>query len=365
MAAVRPDVADGFVALYDPKDGELRVVADGFRFTNEIRFDANEQWLYVVETCGPCITRLKAAPGGTLTDRQTFGPADHGALIDGIAFDTFGNLWGTHIMKDRVFALTPDGELRILLDDAPVEASQRLMEAFYNGQATPELMLACSGSIAPWMASVTFFGRDLRQVAIGSLKGTRLPVFTAPVAGLPMQHWNDAIGRSGRAAGHEFRLAVRHVLRHLLQGLGDSALPPRGEEWRPGTFDGANAGENIEISANGRGATLTRDIGVVTMNLTNLETIDVNALVGADTITVNDRSKTSVNDVAIDLSATRGSGVGDGVADTVVVNATDANDIVNITEDNGVVRVSGLATKVTISGFDTKRPHCDQRPRRR
>lgn len=192
MSAVRPDVADGYVALYEPKTNELRVVADGFRFTNEIRFDATEEWLYVVETCGPCITRLKAAPDGTLTERQTFGPADHGALIDGIAFDAFGNLWGTHVMADRVFALTPEGELRILLDDAPPDASRRLMDAFYAGRATPELMLACSGTIAPWMASLTFFGRDLRQVAIGSLRGTRLPVFTAPVAGLPMAHWADA-----------------------------------------------------------------------------------------------------------------------------------------------------------------------------
>jgi gluconolactonase len=191
MSAVRPDVADGFVALYTPETGNIRVVAEGFRFTNEIRFDAAEQWLYVVETCGPCITRLKAAPDGTLTDRETFGPADHGAPIDGIAFDAYGNLWGTHVMTDRIFALTPEGELRILLDDAPVDASKRLMDAFYKGQATPELMLACGGSIAPWMASLTFFGRDLRQVAIGSLRGTRLPVFTAPVAGLPMEHWGD------------------------------------------------------------------------------------------------------------------------------------------------------------------------------
>lgn len=191
MSAVRPDVADGYVALYEPKTGELRVVADGFRFTNEIRFDAAEEWLYVVETCGPCITRLRAAPDGTLTERQIFGPADHGALIDGIAFDAFGNLWGTHVMADRVFALTPEGELRILLDDAPAEASRRLMDAFYAGRATPELMLACSGTVAPWMASLTFFGRDLRQVAIGSLRGTRLPVFRSPVAGLPMAHWRD------------------------------------------------------------------------------------------------------------------------------------------------------------------------------
>jgi gluconolactonase len=193
MNAIRPDLADGYVALYEPERGQLRVVADGFRFTNEIRFDAAEEWLYVVETCGPCITRLRATPDGTLTDRETFGPADHGAPIDGIAFDSYGNLWGTHIMADRVFVLTPEGELRIVLDDAPPDASKRMMEAFYKGQVTPELLLACGGTIAPWMASLTFFGRDLRQVAIGSLKGTRLAVFTAPVSGLPMTHWNDTV----------------------------------------------------------------------------------------------------------------------------------------------------------------------------
>jgi len=194
MAAIRPDIADGFVALYDPADDSLRIVADGFRFTNEIRFDADERWLYVVETCGPCITRLRVQDDGTLADRQVFGPADHGALIDGITFDAHGNLWGTHVMKDRVFAITPEGELRILLDDAPAEASARLMDAFYRGQATAELMLACGGSVAPWMASLTFYGPDLRRVAIGSLRATSLATFAAPVAGLPMAHWHDRPG---------------------------------------------------------------------------------------------------------------------------------------------------------------------------
>ncbi len=34
------------------------------------------------------------------------------------------------------------------------------------------------------------------------------------------------------AAGHEFRLAVRHVLGHLPRALGDPALPPRGQARR-------------------------------------------------------------------------------------------------------------------------------------
>ena len=188
MSAVSPNIRDGFVALYD--QGRLRVVADGFAFTNEVRLDANEEWLYVVETCAPCITRLRVQPDGALTDRQTFGPSDHGAFIDGIAFDAHGNLWGTHVMTDRIFAITPEGDLRIILDDDNPEPSRRLMDAFKRDAVTPELMLACGGKIAPWFASVTFGGPDLRTVYIGSLRGTRLPYFRAPVAGLPMVHWN-------------------------------------------------------------------------------------------------------------------------------------------------------------------------------
>lgn len=187
MSAISPRIRDGFVALYD--GGALRIVADGFAFTNEVRLDAAEEWLYVVETCGPRITRLRVQPDGSLSGRETFGPADHGAFIDGIAFDAHGNLWGTHVMTDRIFAITPQGELRILLDDDNPEPSRRLMDAFRRDAVTPELMLACGGTIAPWFASVTFGGADLRDVYIGSLRGTRLPCFRSPVAGLPMVHW--------------------------------------------------------------------------------------------------------------------------------------------------------------------------------
>jgi sugar lactone lactonase YvrE len=187
MKAVSPNIADGYIAVYE--NAALRIVADGFRFTNEIRFDAKEEWLYVVETCGPCITRLRVQPDGTCVDREVYGPADHGALIDGIAFDAHGNLWGTHVFTDNIFAITPQGELRILLSDGNESASERLMEAFRRDEVTAELMLACGGTLAPWFASVTFGGPDLRTVYVGSLRGNRLPYFQSPVSGLPMIHW--------------------------------------------------------------------------------------------------------------------------------------------------------------------------------
>jgi gluconolactonase len=188
MAAVSPKIADGYVAVLDDKGA--RIVADGFRFTNEIRFDAKEEWLYVVETTGRCITRLRIDEKGEAVAREIFGPADTGGFIDGIAFDAYGNLWGTHVMSDRIFAITPQGDFRVILDDDNPAPSKALYEAFERDEATPELMLACGGEIAPWFASVTFGGSDLKTVYVGSLRGTRIPFFRSPVAGLPMVHWS-------------------------------------------------------------------------------------------------------------------------------------------------------------------------------
>jgi hypothetical protein len=39
------------------------------------------------------------------------------------------------------------------------------------------------------MASLTFGGPDLRTVDLGSLRGSTLPTFKSPVAGLPLAHW--------------------------------------------------------------------------------------------------------------------------------------------------------------------------------
>jgi gluconolactonase len=188
MSAISPKISDGFIALYDR--GALRIVADNIAFTNEVRLDAKEEWLYAVETCGPFVSRFRVADDGSLSGREIFGPSDHGAFIDGIAFDAYGNLWGTHVMCDRIFAITPEGDLRILLDDDnDSEPGRKLMQAFRNDAVTPDLMLACGGAIAPWFASVTFGGPDLGTVYIGSLRGARIPYFRSPVAGLPMAHW--------------------------------------------------------------------------------------------------------------------------------------------------------------------------------
>src|SRR5688500_18666376 len=57
MHALRTDLADGYLARYE--DGTFHIVADGFHFTNEIRFDANEEFMYVVEKIGRASCRVR------------------------------------------------------------------------------------------------------------------------------------------------------------------------------------------------------------------------------------------------------------------------------------------------------------------
>ncbi|MEO8597640.1 MAG: SMP-30/gluconolactonase/LRE family protein [Candidatus Solibacter sp.] len=191
MHALRTDLKDGYLVRYD--NGNLRIVADGFGFTNEIRFDANEEWLYVVETTGGCITRLRIDEQGEVAARETFGPSNlgKGAWPDGIAFDTCGNLWGTTVYSDKLFVLTPRGDMITLLDEGDPAKVDALEQQFFANHVTQDVLFATGNGIAPWMASVTFGGPDLRTAYIGSLKGKRIPFFTAPAPGLPMVHWNQ------------------------------------------------------------------------------------------------------------------------------------------------------------------------------
>lgn len=191
MHALRPDLADGYIARYI--DGTFRIVAEGFHFTNEIRMDAREEYMYVAETTGGCISRLRVNQDGSLGKREVFGPSSlgKGAWPDGIAFDSGGNLWGTMVYSDKLFVLTPEGDLKILLDEGDPAKVDALEKAFFKNEVNEEVLFATGRGIAPWMASVTFGGPDLQTLYIGSLRASRIPYFRAPLPGLPMVHWKS------------------------------------------------------------------------------------------------------------------------------------------------------------------------------
>jgi Ca2+-binding RTX toxin-like protein len=141
-----------------------------------------------------------------------------------------------------------------------------------------------------------------------------------------------------------------------LMGAGDDVF-----QWNPGdgsdtvegqdgtdtmTFFGANINERIDISANGGRVLFFRDVGSVTMDLDDVESIDFRALGGIDDITVGDLTGTDVTQVGLDLRGPNGGG--DGAADTITVNGTQNDDTFAAVGDAGGVTVSGLHTKVNI-----------------
>ena len=117
-------------------------------------------------------------------------------------------------------------------------------------------------------------------------------------------------------------------------------------------FNGANVDESFDLSANGSRLRLFRNVGNVTMDVNGVEQVNVATLGGADTVTVNDLSGTSVTDVNIDLAGTPGTGVGDGQADTVILNGTTGSDSIAIAGSGGDADVLGLAARVHIAGAE-------------
>jgi hypothetical protein len=117
-------------------------------------------------------------------------------------------------------------------------------------------------------------------------------------------------------------------------------------------FNGSDAAEKFDVSANGNRVRFTRDVGNVTMDLNGVEAIDLNALGGADTITVNDTSATDLT--AVNLNLNGSAGTGDGQADAVVVNGTNGDDTIQIAaHGNGaIIAVRGLFPQVNLTGAE-------------
>jgi RTX calcium-binding nonapeptide repeat (4 copies) len=113
-------------------------------------------------------------------------------------------------------------------------------------------------------------------------------------------------------------------------------------------FNGANASEQVDLSANGSRLKFFRTQANITMDTAGVEQVDFNALGGADVVTVNDLSGTDVSRVDVDLAGTLGGGAGDGQADRVIVNGTNGNDAIDVSGDAQVVKVSGLSARTEI-----------------
>ena len=103
------------------------------------------------------------------------------------------------------------------------------------------------------------------------------------------------------------------------------------------TFTGTDAGERIDLSANGKRLSLTRNIGHLALDINRVETVELNPLGGADRVFVHSLVGTDVRSTKIDLSST--SGATDLQPDTITVDGTDKRDVIGVRGSHGEAHV--------------------------
>ena len=112
-------------------------------------------------------------------------------------------------------------------------------------------------------------------------------------------------------------------------------------------FNGSNDAEVMSLSANGSSSVFLRDRGSIRMDMTGVEGLDLRALGGADSVTIDDMTGTRFHQANIDLSALGG---GDGQPDVVRVNGTESKDDVSVQTNGTRVDVLGLPTDTRLTG---------------
>jgi hypothetical protein len=112
-------------------------------------------------------------------------------------------------------------------------------------------------------------------------------------------------------------------------------------------FNGAGGAETMSLSAVGERSVFLRDPGTIRMDMNSVEKLQLNALGGADAITINDLSGTHFQDADIDL------GGADHAADVVTVNGTENGDHVRVDSSGPQVNVDGLRPDTHITGSET------------
>ena len=112
-------------AFKEPGPGIFRFDPDGsgelwydepINFANGLAFSPDGDYLYVAETFGQAIFRISIEEDGSAGAREEVARLP-GALPDGLAFDTGGNLYVACYEPSQVLRLAPDGEVARLIWD--------------------------------------------------------------------------------------------------------------------------------------------------------------------------------------------------------------------------------------------------------
>jgi gluconolactonase len=97
--------------------GKAELFSPGpFHFTNGLALDAQERFLYIVESNLDRVLRIEIKPDGSAAQPEVFveGMA---RIPDGLAFDAAGNLYVTTYASNCIYRVSPDRRAELLCRD--------------------------------------------------------------------------------------------------------------------------------------------------------------------------------------------------------------------------------------------------------
>lgn len=87
-----------------------------FNFANGMCLSPNGDYLYVVESFHPCVSRLPIKEDGSFGKKEIF-TEDIAVVPDGLAFDNQNNLFISCYEPSRIYMTNPDGKTSLLIED--------------------------------------------------------------------------------------------------------------------------------------------------------------------------------------------------------------------------------------------------------
>jgi len=193
--AYRRDVKNGYVGIVE--DGKARIVLEGLHYTNEIRPDIENGWLYVSETFSQLISRFPLRADGTLGKGEVFAHFPKGAFVDGIALDEDGGLWAACIVSNELYHIPKGGIPEVYFGERNPSWVNEVEQVLNREEMDRTHFDHAPTSILRNIASVAFHGSALDQLCCGCLLGDKLVSAKAPVKGKAPVHWDVKVPHWG------------------------------------------------------------------------------------------------------------------------------------------------------------------------
>jgi Ca2+-binding RTX toxin-like protein len=106
-------------------------------------------------------------------------------------------------------------------------------------------------------------------------------------------------------------------------------------------FNGNGAAESFDVSANGGRSRIFRDVGSITLDADDVESLTLNAGGGTDNVVINDISSTDLTQIVVNLAGTIGGSTGDAQVDFVSVVGGNTGEVIDVVGAGTALAVTG------------------------